>query len=49
MTNMDLYGNGTKALERLNDIVAESQGDEEEAPQLKIDFDVNIEPPSRPG
>ncbi len=49
LTNMDLYGDGTKALERLNDLVAESQGDQEEAPKLEIDFDINIEPPSRPG
>ncbi len=48
-TNTDLYGNATEALERLNTLIAEYEGDQEEEPIMDINFDINLEPPSRPG
>ncbi len=44
-----MVGNATEALERLNALVLEYEGDQEEEPKMTIDFDIDLEPPSRPG
>ncbi len=50
LTNIDLHGNGTEALERLNTLMVEFRGNQrEEKPKTDINFDVHIEPPTRSG